>query len=85
MARRHEYEILNAIDHLATYGWVKVRRDLMLRRWYGQERFSKGIWQDFVSHLPEDWDAKDVSVFEWGDDIIFLEKKCIKELKQLSA
>jgi hypothetical protein len=81
MLPRHSNELLSRLEEVAEVGCGFIRMDLMLL-WYGQERFTVGIWRD----VQEKWeevldqfgeqkipllvgDSKGSWVFVWGEGL----------------
>lgn len=80
MIGRYEANIRNLIDEVMFRGYAKVSKELLVKCWYGQERMSKSVWRDIAEKFPEDASPEEYQVFEWGDDILIIEKECCQSM-----
>ena len=82
---RYDAHIRDLVDELAVYGFVQIKKDLLVKGWHQQERLSKTMWRNLVERFQEHMKPSAYKVFEWGDTLIIVEKTCMNELSERIA
>ena len=84
MNKRNTINFRNFLEEAVFTGTAKVSKNLLVKGWQGQERISKAIWQVAIEKFPEAEEPENFLVYEWGDEIMLINKSRCHELVDLA-